>query len=207
MYWKQKSSLKWELEGDRNFKFYHAFTKQKYKCNKIHGTWINGVWTEMKLVKNSAIDFFKDLLSSAGNGHQNHRALSRWLFCLSLIRTIILYKGYGRNFLFEPMINKIRERMASWQRKFLSIGGRITLLQAVLNSLPIYTLQVIDLPVLVISHIKRIINHFYGQENSGGDSRQQRQYGVCFFLLNISRGRIFILCKIQLMILVNENGY
>ncbi|GAA0186726.1 hypothetical protein LIER_34014 [Lithospermum erythrorhizon] len=28
----------------------------------------------MELVKNLTIDFFKDLLSSAGNGHQNHRA-------------------------------------------------------------------------------------------------------------------------------------
>ncbi|GAA0158749.1 hypothetical protein LIER_15694 [Lithospermum erythrorhizon] len=40
---------------------------------------------------------------------------------------IQLYKGHGRNFLFEPLINKIRDGMASWQGKFLSIVGRITL--------------------------------------------------------------------------------
>ncbi|XP_058726559.1 uncharacterized protein LOC131597917 [Vicia villosa] len=42
---------------------------------------------------------------------------------------------------WSPLVENIRRRLSSWKGRWLSFGGRITLLKSVLGSLPIFTLS------------------------------------------------------------------
>ncbi|EOY02236.1 Uncharacterized protein TCM_011923 [Theobroma cacao] len=71
-----------------------------------------------------------------------------------------LHKGPKKVTLFDSLITKIRDRISGWENKTLSPGGRITLLRSVLSSLPLYLLQVLKPPVVVIEKIERLFNSF-----------------------------------------------
>ncbi|EOY25451.1 Uncharacterized protein TCM_016759 [Theobroma cacao] len=79
-----------------------------------------------------------------------------------------LHKGPKKVFLFDSLITKIRDRISGWENKILSPGGRITLLRSVLSSLPMYLLQVLKPPAIVIEKIERLFNSFlWGDSNEG----------------------------------------
>ncbi|EOY25449.1 Uncharacterized protein TCM_016755 [Theobroma cacao] len=71
-----------------------------------------------------------------------------------------LHKGPKKVALFDSLITKIRDRISGWENKTLSPGGRITLLRSVLSSMPMYLLQVLKPPVVVIEKIERLFNSF-----------------------------------------------
>ncbi|EOY17513.1 Uncharacterized protein TCM_036737 [Theobroma cacao] len=71
-----------------------------------------------------------------------------------------LYKGHKKVMLFNDLVAKIEERITGWENKTLSPGGRITLLRSTLSSLPIYLLQVLKPPVIVLERINRLLNNF-----------------------------------------------
>lgn len=39
---------------------------------------------------------------------------------------------------WEPVLSKMSKKLASWKKAFLSRGGKLTLISAVLNVLPMY---------------------------------------------------------------------
>ncbi|GAA0142553.1 reverse transcriptase [Lithospermum erythrorhizon] len=71
-----------------------------------------------------------------------------------------IFKGKKQIFLFDDLIEKIRGRLHSWSSNFLSFGGRITLLQSVLTTLPTYYIQVIQMPEAVYNKIDKKFNTF-----------------------------------------------
>ncbi|GKU92387.1 hypothetical protein SLEP1_g6121 [Rubroshorea leprosula] len=59
---------------------------------------------------------------------------------------------------WRPMIESFKKKLASWKNKFISLGGRITLLNSVLSSLPVFTMSVHLLPkglILILDKIRR----------------------------------------------------
>ena len=44
-----------------------------------------------------------------------------------------------------PLIEKIKKRLAGWKGKSLSLGGRLTLVNMVLSSIPIYLMSFYEL--------------------------------------------------------------
>lgn len=57
---------------------------------------------------------------------------------------------------WQPMIEKIKLKLASWKRRFLSFAGRLTLIKAVLSSLPTYYLSLFRMPSGVAKDIAKI---------------------------------------------------
>lgn len=62
--------------------------------------------------------------------------------------------------LWEPVIVKFNKRLASWRGKYLSFGGRITLLKSVLSALLVYFLSTFQCPKKVIISFEKIMREF-----------------------------------------------
>jgi hypothetical protein len=67
------------------------------------------------------------------------------------------------------MLESLRQRLGAWGNKYVSLGGRIVLLNAVLNAIPIFYLSFIKIPMLVwkkVCCIKR--EFFWGRKGERG---------------------------------------
>ena len=47
---------------------------------------------------------------------------------------------------WDPVVVKMEKRLQSWKKAFLSRGGRLTLIQSALGSLPIYYMSLFKIP-------------------------------------------------------------
>ena len=47
---------------------------------------------------------------------------------------------------FEPLINRVKSKVKSWQAPLLSQAGRNTLIKSVASTLPVYTISILRLP-------------------------------------------------------------
>jgi len=57
---------------------------------------------------------------------------------------------------WKLVVDRIVSRLSSWNHQFLSFGGRLVLLKAVLSSLPVYFLSFFKAPAGIISSIESI---------------------------------------------------
>ncbi|XP_058784051.1 uncharacterized protein LOC131658815 [Vicia villosa] len=62
--------------------------------------------------------------------------------------------------LYQPLINKIVQRMSSWTASLLSYAGRWLLIQSVIQSMTAYWMQIYPMPKKVIHHIGAICRTF-----------------------------------------------
>lgn len=70
---------------------------------------------------------------------------------------------------WQPIIEKIDKKFDAWKYSYISKGGRLTLLQAVLSNLPTYYLSLFQAPTVVCKTIERLMRDFLweGTEKSG----------------------------------------
>nr|KYP40876.1 Putative ribonuclease H protein At1g65750 family [Cajanus cajan] len=61
---------------------------------------------------------------------------------------------------WRPILDGLRNRLSSWKHRYLSIGGRVTLINAVLNAMPIHFLSFFKAPNSVIKEIVAIQRGF-----------------------------------------------
>lgn len=61
---------------------------------------------------------------------------------------------------WEELIQKVRRRLSSWKIQYLSLGGRLTLVNSVLSALPTYWMSIFKLPCWVIKALDRIRRDF-----------------------------------------------
>lgn len=61
---------------------------------------------------------------------------------------------------YISLIEKLNKKLASWATKFLSIAGRLVLLNSVLSSLPMHYMMVLALPEWVLAKIDKIRRRF-----------------------------------------------
>ncbi|RHN63454.1 putative reverse transcriptase zinc-binding domain-containing protein [Medicago truncatula] len=69
---------------------------------------------------------------------------------------------------WEPMLEQLRNRLNSWGFKYVSLGGRITLLNSVLNAIPIFYLSFMKIPTKVVKKVTRIQRDFLWGGVGGG---------------------------------------
>ncbi|CAJ2670936.1 unnamed protein product [Trifolium pratense] len=62
---------------------------------------------------------------------------------------------------WEPVVNRLKNRLSGWRSRFLSFGGRLVLLKSVLTSLPVYSLSFFKAPSGTISAIESILIKFF----------------------------------------------
>uniref|UniRef100_A0A803P465 Reverse transcriptase domain-containing protein n=1 Tax=Cannabis sativa TaxID=3483 RepID=A0A803P465_CANSA len=72
---------------------------------------------------------------------------------------------------WEPVMDKCAKRLDGWKCAFLSKGGRLTLIQSVLSSLPLYFLSLFKAPRSVTKALEKMMRDFLweGSESSGGE--------------------------------------
>ena len=61
---------------------------------------------------------------------------------------------------YIQLIEKLNKRLAAWAAKFLSIAGRLVLLNSVLSSIPVHYMSVLRLPQWVLNKIDKIRRRF-----------------------------------------------
>ncbi|GKV25986.1 hypothetical protein SLEP1_g35354 [Rubroshorea leprosula] len=85
--------------------------------------------------------------------------------------------GNGRNIkVWKPLIETFKRKLCSWKGRFLSLGGRITLLNSVLSNIPVYLMSVHLLPKGVILSLDKIRRNFLW----GGEERKRKTSWVCW---------------------------
>jgi hypothetical protein len=47
---------------------------------------------------------------------------------------------------WDPLLENIRKQLFSWRNKHISLGGRIVLINAVLNAIPVFYLSFMKMP-------------------------------------------------------------
>ncbi|KAH9751256.1 putative ribonuclease H protein [Citrus sinensis] len=67
---------------------------------------------------------------------------------------------------YHGILEKVERKLNGWSAKFLSLAGRITLTQSVLQALPIYSMQTTRLPTSIITKIEQHCRRFIWSGNS-----------------------------------------
>lgn len=67
---------------------------------------------------------------------------------------------------YQPLIQAVQARLASWKSNLLSYGGRATLVKVVLTALPLHFMQAIRIPKGVIKHIDQTRRAFLWKGNN-----------------------------------------
>ena len=72
---------------------------------------------------------------------------------------------------WDPVVSKVAKRLDGWKKAFLSRGGRLTLIQSVLQALPTYYLSLFKAPIGVLHSIEKIMRDFLwdGGDMVGGE--------------------------------------
>jgi hypothetical protein len=88
------------------------------------------------------------------------------LLCCRTGTLPMLYLGmplgapYNALSVWNSVLEKIEQRLASWQTLYLSKGGRLTLFKSTLASLPTYFLSLFTIPVSVAHRIEKLQRNF-----------------------------------------------
>jgi hypothetical protein len=69
---------------------------------------------------------------------------------------------------WDSLVEHLRKRLCSWRNKYISLGGRIVLINSVLNAIPIFHLSFLKLPNKVRKKIVRIQREFLWGGVKGG---------------------------------------
>lgn len=84
---------------------------------------------------------------------------------------ISMYKGDLKSkhilwyYSYYDIIAKVQHQINSCKNTFLSFGDRIILIMSVLNSVPLYTIQVLNMPTNVQAKLERIFNKLIWRRN------------------------------------------
>jgi hypothetical protein len=134
------------------------------------GSWSN-LWTietvlrSFELVSGLKINFVKSKLYGINVDASLLSAGSSFLSCQS---ESIPFKFLGipvgenprRQATWKPVVETMKSRLSSWSSRHLSYGGRITLINSVLSSLPLYFFSFFKAPKCIIQQLVRIQRNF-----------------------------------------------
>lgn len=59
------------------------------------------------------------------------------------------------------MLGKIKEKLSGWKGKFMTLGGKLILIQSVLQAIPVYLLALIKPPEAITKAISKFMSDFF----------------------------------------------
>uniref|UniRef100_A0A2N9FMM0 Reverse transcriptase domain-containing protein n=1 Tax=Fagus sylvatica TaxID=28930 RepID=A0A2N9FMM0_FAGSY len=62
--------------------------------------------------------------------------------------------------IWNPVLERVEKRLASWKRLYLSKGGKITLIKSTLTSIPTYFLSLFPIPARVANRLEKLQRDF-----------------------------------------------
>ncbi|KAG0468245.1 hypothetical protein HPP92_017573 [Vanilla planifolia] len=79
-----------------------------------------------------------------------------------------LDRGRSKSIHFQPLLEKMARRIASWKNRLLSKGGKKILINSVLTSMSAYVSAVLLPPRTIIKAVERLLSRFFwgGNDNS-----------------------------------------
>ena len=107
---------------------------------------IKAILRIFELASGLKINFAKSCFGAIGMSERWTSEAARCLNCSQLSFPFV-YLGIPiganprRDHMWEPIINKCERALAKWKQRHLSFGGRVTLIQSFLTSIPIYYLS------------------------------------------------------------------
>jgi hypothetical protein len=139
---------------------------------------IENLWTlkailrAFEMVPGLKVNFWKSCVMGVNVSNDFIRLASSFLNSkVALVPFIYLGLPVGANprrvSTWEPMIEALRKRLGVWSNKYVSLGGRIVLLNAVLNAIPIFFLSFMKIPIVVWKKVRRIQRDFLWGNRSG----------------------------------------
>lgn len=83
--------------------------------------------------------------------------------------TVYLWMPLGRKHkdveILDNIPEKAEKRLTLWKAQYLSLGGRVTLINSVLDSLPTYVMSLFPIPACVIKRLNKLRRDFLWKGN------------------------------------------
>ncbi|XP_071729225.1 uncharacterized protein [Rutidosis leptorrhynchoides] len=103
---KQKSRLKWSIEGDENTRFFHSAIKRRNMKNNIRGLHINGLWQESpNEIKEEVFRFFKNQFEDRNPTMNGYSMLGFEITRISCEEAINLEKPFTEEEVWDAIKN------------------------------------------------------------------------------------------------------
>nr|KAJ0214953.1 hypothetical protein LSAT_V11C300147850 [Lactuca sativa] len=71
---------------------------------------------------------------------------------------------------WQPVIDRVQNKLSLWKAKTLSFGGRLTLVKTVLGSLPLFYFSIFKAPISIIDNLEKLRRRFLW----GGSKEKQK---------------------------------
>jgi len=71
-----------------------------------------------------------------------------------------IFKGKPKAGYFQPVLDKIKTKLASWKASLLSFSRRVHLIKSVIQSMLIYSITVYSWPVSLLKELERYVRNF-----------------------------------------------
>jgi hypothetical protein len=107
---------------------------------------VKAILRGFEMVSGLKVNFWKSNLMGINVSQEFLSSASNFLNCrIGSVPFVYLGLPVGANprhiTTWEPLIQSLRKRLGGWTNRFVSLGGRITLLNSVLNAIPIFYLS------------------------------------------------------------------
>jgi hypothetical protein len=87
-----------------------------------------------------------------------------------------IFKGKPKVIHFQPIADKVKNKLATWKVALLSIAGRVQMVKSVIQSMLLHTMTIYSWPVSLIKDIERCIRNFIWS----GDSSKRKMVIVAW---------------------------
>ncbi|XP_057489420.1 uncharacterized protein LOC130775285 [Actinidia eriantha] len=119
------------------------------------------------------INLRKSELIQVGEGIDMRSLVTR-LGCNTGILPFTYLPPLGLSFkskvVWGPVVDRVKRRLASWKRQYLSKGGKLTLIKSSLSSMPTYLLSLFTVPKSIAMRLEKLMRDFLwkGSKNDAG---------------------------------------